>query len=73
LGFEPEGRSFKAHLTLARIKAPGRTGGVLRALEAQKKADLGKITVDKIVLFKSTLKPTGAVYTALEEVTLGEG
>lgn len=71
LGFKPEGRPFKGHLTLARIKAPGRTGGVLKAIEAQKDVDLGKMSVDKIVLYQSTLKPTGAVYAALEEVGLG--
>lgn len=71
LGFEPEKRPFKAHLTLARIKQPGRSAGVAEALEAQKGVDLGKISVEKLVLYKSTLKPTGAVYTPLEEVALG--
>lgn len=71
LGFEPEGRPFRPHLTLARIKAPGRAGGVVRALEAHRGVEIGKITVDRIVLYQSTLKPTGALYTALEEVALG--
>lgn len=73
LGFEPEGRPFKAHLTLARVKSPRSAGSIARALDAQKEADLGKITVDKVVLYQSTLRPTGAVYKALEEVALGEG
>lgn len=71
LGFEPEGRPFRPHLTLARIRSPGRAGGVLRALEAHRGVEIGKITVDRIVLYQSTLKPTGAVYTILEEVALG--
>jgi 2'-5' RNA ligase len=72
LGFEPEGRPFRPHLTLARIKVPARAGKVAQALEEHRGVDLGKITVDRIVLYQSTLKPSGALYTALEEVFLEE-
>lgn len=72
LGFGAERRPFKAHLTLARIKSPPRGGGIIKALESQKDVDLGKITVDKIVLCQSTLKPSGAVYKSLEEVALSK-
>jgi 2'-5' RNA ligase len=73
LGFKPENRPFKAHLTIARIKSPGRGAEVARALADQEDVDFGKIVVDKIVLYKSTLKPTGAMYTRLEEVALEGG
>lgn len=72
LGFEPEGRPFKGHLTLGRIKSPPRGGGIVKALVSQKDVDLGKISVDKIVLYQSTLKPSGAVYKSLEEVALSK-
>lgn len=70
LGYEPEDRPFRPHLTLARIKVPARAGRVVHALEAHKDVDLGKITIDRIVLYQSTLKPTGPAYTVLEEVVL---
>jgi len=72
LGFEPEGRPFRPHLTLARIKVPARAGRVAQALEEHRGVDLGKITVDRIVLYQSALKPSGALSTALEEVFLEE-
>lgn len=71
LGYEPEDRPFRPHLTLARIKVPARAGRVAQALEAHHDKDFGKITVDRIVLYQSTLKPTGPAYTPLEEVGLG--
>jgi 2'-5' RNA ligase len=71
LGYEPEDRPFRPHLTVARIKVPARAGRVVHALEAHKDVDLGKITIDRIVLYQSTLKPTGPAYTVLEEVALG--
>ncbi|MDV2504162.1 MAG: RNA 2',3'-cyclic phosphodiesterase [bacterium] len=71
LGYEPEDRPFRPHLTVARIKVPARAGQVVHALEAHKDVDLGKITIDRIVLYQSTLKPTGPAYTVLEEVALG--
>jgi 2'-5' RNA ligase len=51
---------------------PARAGKVAQALEEHRGVDLGKITVDRIVLYQSTLKPSGALYTALEEVFLEE-
>ena len=74
LGFKPEGRPFRPHLTMARIRSPARGargGAIARALDAQRSVILGKITIGRIVLYQSTLKPTGAVYTPLEEVALG--
>ncbi|MEE8219131.1 MAG: RNA 2',3'-cyclic phosphodiesterase [bacterium] len=71
LGYEPEDRPFRPHLTVARIKVPARAGRVVHALEAHKDVDFGKITIDRIVLYQSTLKPTGPAYTVLEEVALG--
>jgi 2'-5' RNA ligase len=63
-GFEPEGRSFRAHLTLGRIRQGGGPdpSGVAAA---------GSSPVEEVVLFRSELSRSGARYTPLERVGLG--
>ena len=63
-GFEREERPFKAHLTLGRWRD--------RAPRPDLPAtDLGKARLETLVLFRSDMKPEGAVYTPLVEVGLG--
>ena len=63
-GYEPEGRAFRPHLTLGRW----RDRAPRPELPA---ADLGETRVDRLVLFRSELRRSGAVYTPLEEFPLG--
>lgn len=72
LGLPREGRKFKAHLTLARFKGWVSPQDLMQALE-----ELGDYTpkpfaADHLVLYKSDLKPSGAVYTPLSEVFLDQ-
>lgn len=71
-GFPKEKRSFKAHLTLGRIRQAANPDIVGQAI--QDYSDLGnlKFTADRIVLFKSDLKPSGAVYSHLKQVGLAK-
>ncbi|ALA58937.1 RNA 2',3'-cyclic phosphodiesterase [Nitrospira moscoviensis] len=66
-GFEPEGRPWSPHFTLARIKAGERQVG--QAIAASGILDqpmaLGILAVTSLVLMKSELRPTGSVYTKL--------
>ena len=69
IGFPKEKRPFKGHLTLGRIKrAPG-PKTVAEML--QKHADFvsDEFNVHQIILYKSDLQPTGAVYSKLQEVS----
>lgn len=68
LGFEKETRPFQPHLTLGRIKYLGDKKGFIEGYRALGGIKLGGFLVEGIVLFKSELKPTGAVYTRLKEV-----
>jgi RNA 2',3'-cyclic 3'-phosphodiesterase len=72
-GIPPEGRPFKAHLTLARIKDGARDIGKALAANGflESRLDMGSMQVHEIVLMKSDLKPSGSVYTRLDTVPLG--
>jgi len=64
LGFPKEERDFRPHLTLGRVK--GRVSReTIEKIEDMKDIVLGDIGVSRLHLFKSDLKPTGAVYTSL--------
>jgi 2'-5' RNA ligase len=69
-GFPREKRPFKAHLTLGRIRQATRPDQFKRVL--QQYADWGdqQFSVDRIVLFRSELKPAGAVYSPLKQTEL---
>jgi 2'-5' RNA ligase len=75
LGFEPERRAFKPHLTLGRAsRHAGRrdlaeVGDLIAGSEI---GSLGQVDVDHIILMKSDLRPSGAVYTPLAVLSLGQ-
>lgn len=68
--FPKEKRSFKGHLTLGRFRDGPAPDAIRRVLEEY--ADFGKeeFTIHRIVLFKSDLKPSGAVYSQLLQADL---
>jgi len=72
IGFPAEDRSFKAHLTLARIKDPRDITGMSEALKKHDSFKAGEFTADKLFLFQSNLSPQGAVYTKLAEFKLND-
>ena len=68
-GYEHERRNFHPHLTLGRIKD---THGTREMAEYIKQIEVEPVlfTVNKIVHFKSDLRPGGAAYTVLQEIPL---
>ena len=70
LGFEKEKRAFRPHITLARARDTRIDASLVAASAEYAEHDFGSFTVDRIFLFKSTLKPTGAVYERLKEYPL---
>jgi len=70
VGYPKEKRSFKGHLTLGRFRDGPAPDAIRRVLEEY--ADFGKeeFTTHRIVLFKSDLKPSGAVYSQLLQAEL---
>ena len=71
LGFPAEDRSFKAHLTLARIKDSRDVTGMSEALKKHSEFAAGEFICRELFLFQSKLSPQGAVYTKLAEFALG--
>lgn len=71
LGIAREKRSFKAHLTLARIKAPLDTQVLIQAIEGAGGFVSEPFQIREVVLFQSELHTQGARYTALARAALG--
>jgi RNA 2',3'-cyclic 3'-phosphodiesterase len=71
LGYEPERRAYTAHLTIARVKDPGRgTAKTIRGILEDVPADCGVCRISAVTLFRSRLSPRGAAYEPLLRVPL---
>jgi RNA 2',3'-cyclic 3'-phosphodiesterase len=70
-GFEREKRGFTPHLTLGRVKGPDRVAKAMAELEKHNGESFGAMTVRKIALFESVLRPDGAEYRIVFEAGLG--
>ena len=73
LGYPVEKRPFSPHLTIGRVKQNVGSAGMQKirlALEETQVGSLGTARVAAVHLFKSDLKPTGAVYTQLYSAPL---
>lgn len=73
LGYESEGRPFKAHLTLGRIRdrrlKPGE-GGAYGPLDVLKDMVFGDMEVEAVSVMKSELSPKGSKYSELFDIPL---
>ena len=70
-GFEKEDRTFRPHLTLARIKDPRGLIGLAKIMEKRENYEAGSFSAAGLNLFKSDLTPKGAVYTKLAYFPFG--
>lgn len=65
LGFDKDKR-FSSHLTIGRMKSAKGKNEVKSTIEEFSEVEIGEMTVDKIILKKSTLTPQGPIYEDLE-------
>jgi 2'-5' RNA ligase len=73
LGYRPEGRKFKAHLTIGRARRGGPGVAKLTELLAeQADFEAGGFSVEEVTVFSSELTKEGPVYTALSRTQLGK-
>jgi RNA 2',3'-cyclic 3'-phosphodiesterase len=70
LGFAPETRPFRPHITLARALHGRNPGQLAPLLQAYQDRRFGDIVVTQLHLFQSHLYRKGAMYTILHSVAL---
>jgi len=70
MGFAPEGRDFKPHLTLARVKDPAASGQARGIAESYDSMIFGVKGVTEVLLKKSVLRPQGPEYSTVLTIPL---
>jgi len=70
IGFPKEKRPFRGHLTLGRAKAKIDPKRLSDALKEFAKFESESFSADRVILYKSELRPKGAVYTKLANLLL---
>jgi 2'-5' RNA ligase len=70
IGFQPEDRPFHPHLTLGRMKSNRGKEELLGRMEKHREEEFGDFLVERVILFRSDLKPSGPIYTPLRELKL---
>jgi 2'-5' RNA ligase len=73
LGFPAESRPFSPHVTVGRVRQPGRNPELAAALESAAQREFGKLRVAGASLMRSELSRAGARYTELAPLALGVG
>jgi 2'-5' RNA ligase len=71
LGFQPEGRPFSPHLTLARVQRNASRADVGKIGAAVERGGVGRVAdfpADGVSLIRSQLRPSGAEYTQVAHV-----
>ncbi len=71
IGFPKEKRPFKGHLTIGRIKNKINNVALDAAIETFKEIESEDFIADRIILFQSTLKTSGAIYKELVSKPIG--
>ncbi len=70
LGYEAEHRPFRPHLTLGRVKIPAHGHGLEGAAREMGGIPFGHIDVDEVVVYMSSLRRTGPVYSPMARFEL---
>jgi 2'-5' RNA ligase len=70
VGYEPERLPWSLHLTQARLDRPWSRRAIESYLKWGKELVFEPFVCRKVILFRSELRPGGAVYTALERYPL---
>jgi len=71
LGFEPENRAYRPHLTLGRVKSKNNLNRIIKYIrDGSDTLALGKFEVESFNLYQSILHPQGAEYRGIEKIFL---
>jgi len=69
--FPKDKRPFRAHLTLGRIKQAASPAVIRQMITDYASLSSEEFTFNQVILFKSDMKPSGAVYSKLKQTKLG--
>lgn len=69
MGFKRE-KSYSPHLTIGRVKGAKNKEALLSKLKDLRDVEIGEMDIDKIVLKKSELTPSGPIYTTIKDFDL---
>jgi 2'-5' RNA ligase len=74
LGFKPEPRDYRPHLTLGRVRGNARRAGetLIDALDQMQDIELGEMVVDEVHLMASFLDKSGPTYQIMDTIELPE-
>jgi 2'-5' RNA ligase len=70
LGFKREGREFKPHLTLGRVRTSKNMPELTKLIKEANFSSEGEIQISELILFQSTLTQKGAIYTKIGTAAL---
>jgi len=70
LGFATDTRAFKSHLTLGRVKGKIASDRMIAAIDKLEEFESESFEIHQVILFKSELRPSGAVYTQVQRIAL---
>jgi RNA 2',3'-cyclic 3'-phosphodiesterase len=70
LGFVPEKRTYRPHLTLGRMRFPLAKENFMHFLSENKSFESSSVLIENLILFESRLNSRGAVYFPLEKFKL---
>ncbi len=73
LGFEPEKRGFTAHITVGRVRRIIPPEKLMAVIASHGGLASAEFAADRLILYKSDLRPSGAVHTPLGDAPIPAG
>ena len=67
LGFAPDSKDFKSHITIARVKSGRNRDKLVERAHELSREPIGEVTTSPVRLKKSTLTPKGPIYETICE------
>jgi len=65
IGFAREARIFSLHVTLGRLRLPGKPDRLPEIIERLHAEEAGTFRVESVAVMRSDLRPTGPIYTEI--------